>query len=75
MQEECGAGWTNGSGCVGGSHFWVWSGNVPGWPYDGMPCSCGAVKYDKVEELGKQIRALQEELAQAVEARRTCAVV
>jgi len=62
--------WTSASGCCGENHWWVWGGDCPGWPYDGMPCACGQTRYDKVEELRKQIRRLQEELIKAEDLRR-----
>lgn len=49
--------------CSGG-HVWVWAGDLPDWPYDGMPCSCGAVKYDKRQSLKDQIAELQRQLAE-----------
>lgn len=47
--------------CYGG-HVWTWAGDLPDWPYDGMPCSCGAVKYDKRQALRDQIAELQRQL-------------
>jgi hypothetical protein len=54
--------------CAGG-HAWVWGGDLPDWPYDGMLCGCGAIKYDKREALREQIKALEVEL-QGLEAHR-----
>lgn len=52
------------SGCCTGGHMWVWSGDCPGWPYDGMLCSCGQIRYDKREALREQIKSLESELAE-----------
>jgi len=48
--------------CVGNGHVWVWGGDFPDWPYDGMPCSCGAVKYDKRQAVRDQIADLERQL-------------
>lgn len=50
------------SGSCAGGHCWTWSGDCPGWPYDGMLCDCGAVRYDKALDIKGRIAALQEEL-------------
>lgn len=52
------------SGCCAGGHMWVWSGDIPDWPYDGMLCSCGQIRYDKRKALREQIRSLERELAE-----------
>jgi len=48
----------------GSGHVWMWGGDLPDWPYDGMPCSCGAVKYDKRQTLRDQIAELQRQLVE-----------
>lgn len=53
--------YTDSSACYGG-HVWTWAGEIPDWPYDGMPCSCGAVKYDKRQALRDEIAELQRQL-------------
>ncbi len=47
--------------CAGG-HCWMWGGDIDGWPYDGMPCACGAVRYDKTQDIKERIAALEKEL-------------
>lgn len=50
--------------CTGENHVWMWGGDIPDWPYDGMPCSCGAVKYDKRQALRDQIAELHRQLVE-----------
>lgn len=53
---------SNASGPCAGEHCWTWSGDLPSWPYDGMPCDCGAERYDKAQDIKERIARLQAEL-------------
>lgn len=64
MAETLINGFSSSHVCTGEGHVWMWGGDVPGWPYDGMPCSCGAVKYDKRQALKEEIAELERQLAE-----------
>lgn len=53
--------YSSSAGSCGGGHTWTWSGDLPDWPYDGMPCDCGETRYDKCDTINQQIKSLEQE--------------